>query len=186
EIIRKDYVRSKGIQSNLVDGIHNILELDFKHFSCLISDIEELRTVLILNNKASKRIKRQLLNFGLSVYAKFSDILKDWNHEINSFQNEIPTFLNNFFNLDYKSFFKVVIQKSDLENVKKEFKLSRIEYSILNEILSISEENHTFKLMSLLNKMSSKSEDLVIDAIEILINNKLLIPADSIEIQLAN
>ncbi|MFX1428822.1 MAG: hypothetical protein ACFFCY_01505 [Promethearchaeota archaeon] len=184
EIIRKDYLKTKGIQSNLVDGIHNVLELDFKHFFCLISDIEELRTVLILNNKASKRIKRQLLNFGLSVYAKYSEILKDWNHETNVFQQEIPALLDNFFNLDYKLFYKFIIEKSDLENIKKELKLSRIDYRILNEILSISEENNIFKLISLLDRMSGINKDIILNAIDVLIKKKLLIPADTIELQM--
>ncbi|MFX1242622.1 MAG: hypothetical protein ACFFA7_15340 [Promethearchaeota archaeon] len=182
EVIRKDYVKSKGIETNLVDGLHNVLELDFKHFYCLISDVEELRTVLILNSKASKRIKRQLLNFGLNVYAKYSEILKDWNHETNIFQVGIPPLLDNFFNLDYKIFYKLNIEKSDLENIKKDLKLSKIEYKILNEILSISEEDRIFKLISLLNKINYRNEDLVINTIEMLINKKLLIPADSIEI----
>jgi len=184
KIIRKDYVKSRGFQSNLGDGIYNIRELDFKHFHCLMSDIEELRTVLILNDKASKRIKRQLLNFGLSVYAKYSEILKDWNHDVNPFKEEIPAFLDNFFSLDYKRFYKFMINKSDIENIRKELKSSRIDYRILNEILSISEENRIFKLMSLLSRMSSKNEDLVIDTIEILIQKKLLIPADSVDIQI--
>ncbi len=182
KIIRKDYVKSRGFQSNLVDGIYHISELDFKHFHCLMSDIEELRTVLILNDKASKRIKKQLLNFGLSVYAKYSEILKDWNHDVNPFKEEIPVFLDNFFSLEYKVFYKIMINKSNLENIKKELKLSRINYRILNEILSLSEEDRIFKLMSLLNKMSNKNEDLVINTIEILIQKKLLIPADSIDI----
>jgi hypothetical protein len=182
EVIRKDYVKSKGIQTNLVDGLHNVLELDFKHFYCLISDVEELRTVLILNSKASKRIKRQLLDFGLNAYAKYSEILKDWNHETNIFQLGIPPLLDNFFNLNYKLFYKLTVEKSDLENIKKELKLSKIEYRILNEILSISEEDHIFKLISLVNKISYRNEDLVINTIEMLISKKLLIPADSLEI----
>ncbi|MFX1379860.1 MAG: hypothetical protein ACFFA4_12290 [Promethearchaeota archaeon] len=184
EIIRKDYVKSKGIQSNLIDGVHSVLELDFKHFFCLISDIEELRTVLILNSKASKRIKRKLLNFGLSVYAKYSEILKDWNHETNMFQKEIPPILDKFFDLYYKLFYKVEIEKSDLENVKKELKLSKIDYKVLNEILAMSEENHIFKLISLLDKTSGKNVDLIIDTIEVLIKKEILVPADNIEIQI--
>jgi hypothetical protein len=182
EVIRKDYIKSKGVQSNLVNGIHNVLELDFKHFYCLISDIEELRTVLILRNKASKRIKRLLLNFGLSVYAKYSEILKDWNHDTNQFLEGIPPLLDNFFNLNYKLFYTLTIEKSDLESLKKTLKSSRIDFRILNEIISISEENHIFKLNSILNRLSSKSEDMVIETIELLIEKKLLIPADSIEI----
>ena len=64
-----------------------------------------------------------MLNFGLSVYAKFSEILKDWNHELNIFEDEIPTFLNNYFNLYYKHFYKIVITNSDLEIVKKALRL---------------------------------------------------------------
>ncbi|MFX0023045.1 MAG: hypothetical protein ACFE9S_12030 [Candidatus Hermodarchaeota archaeon] len=182
EIIRKDYIKSKGIQTSLVNGIHNVLELDFKHFYCLISDIEELRTVLILRNKASKRIKSKLLNFGLSVYAKYSEVLKDWNHDTNQFLEGIPPLLDNFFNLNYKLFYRLTIEKSDLEPLKKTLKSSRINFRILNEIISISEENHIFKLNSIFDKLSSKSEDIVIDTIELLIEKRLLIPAESIEI----
>ncbi|MFX1389169.1 MAG: hypothetical protein ACFE9Z_03790 [Promethearchaeota archaeon] len=183
EIINKDYPKTKGVKTELLDGYHNILELDFKHFHCLISDIEELRTVLILHNKASKRIKRHLLNFGLSVYAKFSETLKDWNHETNLFKIEIPEFLDKFFDLYYKRFYKLIIKEADLEGIKKEFKLSRIDIKILNEILSISEQEQVFKLMSLLNQVSGISEDLIIDTIEILIQKQLLIPVNSVEIQ---
>ncbi|MFW9828570.1 MAG: hypothetical protein ACFFEY_13345 [Candidatus Thorarchaeota archaeon] len=182
EIVRKESVKSKGVRSELLDGLHNILELDFKHFYCLISDIEELRTVLILNYKASKRLKRQLLNFGLSVYSKFSEVLKNWNHQTNIFQKEIPALLDNFFKLHYKNFYKIVVNKSDLEHIRKEVRLSRMSFKILNEILSISEENRIFKLFSLINKLGGKNEDLVIDTIEILLKKQLIIPAESVEI----
>jgi hypothetical protein len=183
EISNRKYTKSKKSQSDLIDGIYKVIELDFRHFYCLISDVEELRTVLILRNKASKRLKKQMLNFALSVYANFSEILKDWNHELNQFQDEIPVFIKNYFNLDYKEFFKLTIKRSDLENIKRELKLSRDDYNTLVDIISISEENPIFKLISILKKLGYKSEDLVIDTIEVLIKKNLLIPADSIEFQ---
>ncbi|MFX0105818.1 MAG: hypothetical protein ACFE75_10025 [Candidatus Hodarchaeota archaeon] len=183
EISNRKYTKSKSFQSDLIDGTHKVTELDFKHFFCLISDIEQLRTVLILKNKASKRLKTQMLNFGLSVYARFSEILKDWNHELYQFQEEIPLFLKNYFNLDYKEFFQLNIKRSDLERIKREFKLSREDYRTLIDILSISEENQIFKLITILKKLSHKSEDLIIDTIEVLIKNNLLIPADSSFVQ---
>jgi hypothetical protein len=183
EIINKDFAKSKVVRSEMLNGLHNILELDFKHFYCLISDIEELRTVLILKGKSSKRIKKQLLNFGLSVYTKFSEILIDWNHETNTFQEEIPTILDKFFDSYYKNFYKIIISKIDLEYIKKEFELSRTSFKILCEILSLSEKEHIFKLMSLLNKLSNKNKDLIIDTIDLLIQKKILIPANSVEFQ---
>ena len=78
----------------------------------------------------------------------------------------------------------MVITNSDLETVKKEFRLSKIDYRILTEIISISEENNIFKLALLLNKLSDKNEDLIIVRIEELIKKNLLIPANFLEFQL--
>ncbi|MFX1523255.1 MAG: hypothetical protein ACFFCC_07125 [Promethearchaeota archaeon] len=178
--IKKSF-QSKGVRKDLVDGIHNVIELDFKHFYCLISDIEDLRTVLILNNKASKRLKRQLLSFGLSVYAKFSEILKNWDNDQKTFKKEIPLLLNNYFNLQYKEFYKLVIENSDVERVRKDYKLTRIEFKILNEIYQISKEDKIFTLMNLLEKLSDKNEDMVIDALQGLIKCNLIIPSSSLE-----
>ncbi|MFW9822904.1 MAG: hypothetical protein ACFFE4_08220 [Candidatus Thorarchaeota archaeon] len=178
--IKKSYP-SKGIRKDLIDGVHNVIELDFKHFYCLISDIEELRTVLILNNKASKRLKRQMLSFGLSVYAKFSDTLKNWDNDKKIFKNEIPILLNNYFNLQYKEFYELVIENSDVERVKKEYKLTRNEFKILNEIYQISKEEKNFRLMNLLEKLSYRNEDMVIDVLQILMKYNLIIPSSSLE-----
>jgi hypothetical protein len=180
ELSFKKTVPSKGIRKDLVDGIHDVIELDFKHFYCLISDIEELSTVLILSQKASKRLKRQILNFGLSVYAKYAEELKNWDGDLTPFKKTLPSFINNYFDLHYKEFFKLNINISDLENVKKEMRLSRNELKVLNEILLISEVEKIFKLITLLDKLSDKSEDMVIDSIESLIKRNLVIPADSV------
>ena len=178
EMSLKKTVRSKGVHKDLVDGIHDVIELDFKHFYCLISDIEELRTVLILSSKASKRLKRQILNFGLSVYAKYAEKLKKWDGDLTPFKEDIPAFINNYFDLHYKEFFKLAINRPDLESVKKDAKLSRSELKVLNELILISEEEKIFKLTTLLEKLSDKSEDLVIDSIEALMKKNLVVPAD--------
>ncbi|MFX0083286.1 MAG: hypothetical protein ACFE94_16190 [Candidatus Hodarchaeota archaeon] len=180
--IRKN-IHSKVLQRDVIDGIYDVTELDFKHFYCLISDIEELRTVLILNNKASKRLKQQLLNFGLSVYAKFSETLKNWDNDPAPFKTSIQNFLNNFFTLYYKDSFKLVIKRNDLEKLKKEYRLSRSDLKVLNEIFIISEEEKIFKLITLVERLSDRNEDLIIDSIEILISNNLIIPVDPIDFQ---
>ncbi|MFX1324616.1 MAG: hypothetical protein ACFE8N_06655 [Promethearchaeota archaeon] len=183
EITLKKNVRSRGIREDTVNGFHNVIELDFKHFYCLICDIEELRTVLILGDKASKRLKRQLLDFGLSIYAKFSDKLKNWDNDLSLFKEYVPSLLNNFFNLHYKAFFKLIIQKADLENIKKEYRLSRNNLKVLDEIFILAKEEKIFKLFTLLERLSDKNEDLIIDSIQSLIENKLVIPIETGEIQ---
>lgn len=181
EISLKKSIRSKGFRKDLIDGMHDIIELDFKHFYCLISDIEELRTVLILNNKASKRLKQQLLSFGLTIYAKFSETLKNWDHELEPFKDFIPNLLNNYFSLYYKDFFKLGIERTEVEKIKKEIKLSRSDLKVLNEIFKISEEGNLFTLITLLDRLSEKNEDVIIESIEILIKNNLVYPLNPID-----
>jgi len=183
EISLKKSIRSKGFRKEVVDGIYDIIELDFKHFFCLISDMEELRTVLILKNKASKRLKQQIMNFGLSVYAKFSETLKNWNNDLDPFNETIPELLHNYFALYYKDFFKLAIEISDLEKIKKEIKLSRNDLKVLNEIFKLSEENNCFSLITLLERLNDKNEDLIIDSIEILIKKNILYPITPLDTQ---
>jgi hypothetical protein len=178
EISRKKSLKSDFIQIDDKMSFQKVVEFDFKHFFCLILDIEELRTVLIIKNKSSKRLKTQMLHFAISTYLKFSDILKDRDNRTDLFKREIPPLLNNFFNLYYKEFFKIAVLQSDLQKLKKELNLHRREYKIMNDIYTISEENRIFKIMNLLEKMTGKNEDIMIDAIEGLINHKLIIPVN--------
>jgi len=180
ELTLKKKVGSKGFRKDVIDGVHDVIELDFKHFQCLISDLEELRTVLILNSKASKRLKRQILNFGLSVYAKFSERIKNWDHDLVQFKEDIPIFLNNYFNLHYKEFFRLTITRSDLDKTKKELRLSRNDLKVLKEVFKISEDNELFKLFTLIEEIGQFDDESIIDSIEALIRNNILKPTEFI------
>ncbi|MHA1932895.1 MAG: hypothetical protein ACW96X_10165 [Promethearchaeota archaeon] len=178
EISRKKSHKTDFIQIDNKMSFQKVVEFDFKHFFCLILDMEELRTVLILKNKSSKRLKTEMFHFAVSTYLKFSDTLKNWDNSLDIFKREIPPLLNNFFNLYYKEAFKIAVLQSDLQKLKKELNLHRREYKTMNDIYTISEENRHFKIMNLLEKMTGKSEDIIIDAIEGLINHKLIIPVN--------
>ncbi len=175
------YKKTRKVKSDELDKAFNpknIVELDFKHFFCLILDIEEIRAVLILKHKTSKRLKQKLFNFTLDVYLRNLEILKEWDHTLDFFKVEIPPLLNTHFDLYYKDFFKIAIEKSDLQNIRKEINISKQEYRIINNLFQISQEDGIFKLMTLLEKISDKNEDTVIDVIEALINHKLIIPVN--------
>ncbi|MHA2131662.1 MAG: hypothetical protein ACW99L_16975, partial [Promethearchaeota archaeon] len=174
EISYKKHTKIKINPLNTSEGIPKVIELDFKHFYCLVLDVEELRTVLILKNKSSKRLKTQLLNFGLSFYVKYSEILKDWDGNLTELNGEIPPYLDSYFNLMYKNYFELTIKKSDFEDVRKDNNLSRNLFKIMNKILILSEEKQIFKLIDLLNKLSNVDEDFIIDSIEKLIMYKII------------
>ena len=178
EISYKKHAKTKLNPLNTPEGIPQVIELDFKHFYCVVLDVEELRTVLILKNKSSKRLKRQLLNFGLNVYVKLSETLRNWDHSVTIFQEEIPPYLEKYFSLYYKNNFELTINRSDFESYRKEVNFSRNLFKIMNAIFPLAEEDHFFKLIDLFEKISGIDEDLIIDSIEELIKQRLLIPVN--------
>ncbi|MFW9822903.1 MAG: hypothetical protein ACFFE4_08215, partial [Candidatus Thorarchaeota archaeon] len=178
EISRKKSRKSEFIQLENKTSFQKVVEFDFKHFFCLILDLEELRTVLILKNKSSKRLKTQMLHFAIGVYLKFSETLKNWDNSTDIFKREIPPLLNDYFNLYYKDAFKIAVDKSELQKLRKEFNLPRRECRVMDDIYSKSEEYGNFKIINLLEQLSGKDEDTIIDAIESLISHKLIIPVN--------
>ncbi|MFX0012325.1 MAG: hypothetical protein ACFE9R_18580, partial [Candidatus Hermodarchaeota archaeon] len=57
EITKSDKKELKMKKSRNKIDFHKVIELDLKQFYCLVLDVEELRTVLILKSKSSKRLK---------------------------------------------------------------------------------------------------------------------------------
>jgi len=176
EISYKKQAKTKLNPRSTPEGIPQVVELDFKHFLCIMLDVEELRTVLILKHKSSKRLKTQLLNFSLTTYVKFSEALKNWDNDLSMFNKELPPFLENYFNLIYKNNFELTMNRSDFEEIRKETNFSRNVSKIMNVIFPLIEAEHTFKLIDLLEKAGDMDEDLIIDSIEELIKHQILIP----------
>ena len=98
---------------------HKVVELDLKQFYCLILDVEELRTVIILKSKSSKRLKEILVHFSFAVYVKISERLKNWNNDIHSLDETIQPLVNEYFDILYKDPFKANIPESELLKYKK-------------------------------------------------------------------
>ncbi|MFX1570191.1 MAG: hypothetical protein ACFFCV_17675, partial [Promethearchaeota archaeon] len=176
EISNDKFSRFSLKESDDKFSAYKVNELDFKHFFCLILDIEELRTVLILKNKSSKRLKKQMFNFSLDLYFKIMEQLKEWDNSLEQFRDIIPPLLNDYFCLYYKEFFRLAITRPDINEIKKKFNMNKFQYKVLNELLFITTEKRIFKLMSLLERFSEKSEDAVIDAVQVFINHELIRP----------
>jgi hypothetical protein len=138
--------------------------------------VEELRTVLILKSKSSKRLKDILVQFSFIVYVKVSERLKDWNNEINGLDESIQPLVNEYFDIFYKDPFKANIQESELLKYKKKLDLSKFEFQIMTTIFSLLKEKSNFKLMDILERKTDKNEDGVINALESLIEFKLISP----------
>ncbi|MFX1322384.1 MAG: hypothetical protein ACFFAQ_12155 [Promethearchaeota archaeon] len=176
EIFNKEPKKTDLDESEHIREFQKIIELDLKYFQCLVLNINELRTVLILENKSSKRLKRQMTHFAFAAYLQISKSLEHWNHDVKPYEKIIPPLLNQYFDLYYKDFFKLTNRELNIQKVKNQFKLNKYEYRILKIVYSISKENSYIKLMNLLEKVSGKNEELIIDALESLIKHKLIYP----------
>jgi len=170
---KKD-VKAKKFKNKI--DFHKVVELDLKQFYCLVLDVEELRTVLILKSKSSKRLKEILLHCSFALYVKISERLKNWNHELHNMDEIIQPLIYEYFDIYYKDPFKVTIQESELLKYKKKLKLSKIEFQIMNILFLILKEKSHFKLMDILERKTDRNEDEIINALESLIELKLIKP----------
>lgn len=152
-----------------------VVELDLKTFHCLVLDIEELRVVLVIMTKASKRLKQILFNFALRLYFEIESELNHFDHDLNFYQKVIPPYLDEYFELFYKNQFKINYLEKDLDSIKKKHHLNNLQNQVLKNIFLILTQNNSFKLLDVVQKLNRVNEDLVIDAIESLIEKKIIV-----------
>ena len=157
-------------------GIEKIIELDFKYFYCLISDKENIRVVFILKEKSSERLKRQVSHLVMALNLKLSQELEDWDGSLDVFEEMVPPIIDEYFELYYKGSF-MLPKKIDLLMLRKDKSLSKMEIRVLNVIQSMSKRNdEIINLNSIVELVSEENKDLIIEAIEVLIERKLIIP----------
>jgi len=157
-------------------GIEKIIELDFKYFYCLIADKDDVRAVFILREKSSERLKSQVSTLVLALNLKLSRELENWDGSLDLFEELIPTIINEYFELHYKGSFRLS-GKIDLLKLRKEKSLDRLEIRTLNVIQSVSKRNNNVvNLNNIIELVSEENKDLIIVAIETLIERKLIIP----------
>ncbi len=159
-------------------GIEKIIELDFKYFYCLIADKEDIRVVFILKEKSSEHLKNQISHLMLALNLKLSQDLENWDGSLDKFEEIVPMIIEEYFELYYKGSFTLP-RKLDLLNLRKEKSLSKMEIRVLNVVESMLKRNEDIiNLNSIIELISEENKDLVIQAIEGLIDRKLIIPVN--------
>ncbi len=175
EFIDKEINELESTELDKGYGIEKMIELDFKQFYCLIADIEEIRTVFILKERSSERLKSQISHLILALNLKLSNKLEDWDGSLDDFQILVPEILNEYFELYYKDSF-ILSEDINLITMKKERKLTKMEMRVINVIQSMSEDNKIADLNNIVELVSEENKDLIIEAIESLLKQKLIIP----------
>ncbi|MBY8992448.1 MAG: hypothetical protein KGD58_17005, partial [Candidatus Lokiarchaeota archaeon] len=157
-------------------GTEKILELDFKYFYCLIADKEDVRVVFVLRNKSSERLRSQVSNLILALNLKISRELENWDGSLDIFEATVPSIINEYFELYYKGSFRLST-KIDLLTLRKDKSFSKLEIRALNVIQSVSKRNNNIvNLDDIIELVSEENKDLIIEAIEVLIERKMITP----------
>ncbi len=152
-----------------------ILELDFKYFYCLICDIEDIRVVLILKEKASNRLRNQARILAEALTLQISQYLQDWDGSVNKFEVIIPPILEGYIEMYYKEVFNLNDPKF-IGKIRREGHLNQMETRVLNVIDSIVKFRNDFYLEYVLNSIHESNKDKVIIALESLIQKQIIIP----------
>ena len=153
-----------------------ILEIDFKHFYCLIADKGELRTIFILKDKSSDRLRKMVKEVSLDVYSRLKDQVQAWDGSLDDFEKDIPPILNEHFKLYYKEPFKLT-KPQIIASIRKENELNSMEQRILNVLYSMLKGKSEFYLNIILEVVHEENKDLIIDSIESLLDKKILVPS---------
>ncbi len=177
--ISEEFSGSKLIKDNRAKkqyGIERLIELDFKYFYCLIADQDDLRVVLILKNKASERLKEQVSYLCNALILKLSELFDHWDGSLNEFEEKIPDIVEDYFELYYKGDFELAHPKKIAKSRNQE-NLTTMETRVLNVIYSLSKNKETFKLDYVMEIVSEQKKELIMLALEGLINRKIIVPA---------
>ena len=176
EIVRNEKIEAAQTDFKKSMSIVKMIELDFKQFYFLISDYKELRLVFILKERASERFKSQAKNLLLALDLQLSDEIENWNGDLKIFNETIPPILEGYFELYYKEYFK--LDRPNSKNIpQREREFTKMENRIINVIESITKTNDDFYLAEIVETIDEKNKTLVIEAIESLIEKKLIIPS---------
>jgi len=153
-----------------------IIELNFKYFYCLIGDKGDVRVVLILKEKASERLKSQVSHLLMSLNMKLSKELDNWDGALDNLEILIPSIINDYFKLSYKESFKLS-KNINFIKLKKEKFLSKMELRVINVIESMAKDNNKIEnLNSIIEVVSEENKNLIIEAVESLIKQKIIMP----------
>jgi len=157
-----------------------LLDLDFKFFQCLIYDFEQLRTIFILREPPSDRMKDIIRDLAAAIYSDCQEDIDNFVGLLEDLEKKLPPIIHRFLDLHYKESFKITQNTARLSRAKDEI-LTDMATRVLNVISSYAPSGESFEFYTVFELIHEKNEDLIIDALELLIENRLIIPHNTVE-----
>ncbi len=154
----------------------NIIELNFKFFHLLICDYQSVRSLLILREKASKRLKKQFYLLSVEIDAKLGDKIEIFKGKLEDFEVEVDILLNEFLSLYYSEPYKLIDDATYMQYLKKNRELQSIEVRLLNAIISKTKFEKKFTLNKIVEEIDEKNIDAIYGGLHTLIGRNIIVP----------
>ncbi len=155
----------------------HIIELNFKFFHLLICDYQCLRTLLILKDASSEKLKNQLYILTVEICSKFSEEIEDYKGKAIEFEEIIEILMNKFLFLFYNEPFKLNQGEVFIESMKKSRELESMESRVLNVIITLTNYSEEITLDRIIQEIGEENIDLIYGGLQSLIENKFILPA---------
>ena len=178
-ILGKQYTK-EGVkvesEDQLAETGNEIKELDFNFFQSLICDHEEIRIILLLRQKSSERLRKEIEHFAQELYSECKDLIIGFMGNLKALRAPFEEIIERHLPFYYKGSF-TLNKNEHYQSMKISGDLSNLELRILNVLESQSKYNKEFYLDDLFTKLlQNVHEDNLILAIESLIADQLIIP----------
>ena len=154
----------------------NIIELNFKFFHLLICDYQSVRSLLILREKSSRRLKKQFYLLSVEIDAKLGNKIENFNGKLEDFESDIDILLNEFLSILYLEPYKLLEDPNYMQYLKKSRELHPIEARVLNVIIARSKFEKEFTLNKIVEEMDEKNVDLIYGGLHTLIGRNIIVP----------
>ncbi|MFX1496972.1 MAG: hypothetical protein ACFFBH_05575 [Promethearchaeota archaeon] len=175
-IVGDEHIKDYSIETpKNLSGIDRMMSLDFRFFNVFICENKDIRIVFILKKQASERLKAQTSELLLSISSIFSEKFEAFNGDLDEFNKKLPQLLDEHLQLYYKEYFKLTTMKN-INRIKQEGELNKMELRLLNVIISMTNVKPDFYLKDAIEQVHEKKKDLVIKALESLIEKSIVLP----------
>ncbi|MFX0048718.1 MAG: hypothetical protein ACFE8G_11200, partial [Candidatus Hermodarchaeota archaeon] len=155
--------------------LKSIIDLDFKFFQLLVCDHETVRVLVVLRDEASERLKKQIYLLANALHSQFGEEFRNFSGTLNHLYKPLDEYLNKFLFLYFNNSFEMTPNKNYLNSLIESGELTKLEKRLINVITSMTKIKKQFTLREAIELIDEVNEDLVLEAINTLILQKLIL-----------
>ena len=150
--------------------------MNFKFFQLLICDYKSLRSLLILKEESSKKLKTQFYLLTAEIDRKYSTKIEKFVGRSIDYGDDIDALIDEYLFLHYNEPYKLIKDDTYLQFLKKGRELQTIGSRILNVIISFTKFEKTFTFDRVIEEIDERNIELIYGGLHTLIKRQIIVP----------